>query len=97
MPIKIIVTQGVSANYSHRLSGTANVSVLALRNHTRYRSTFLPGSVDYTIFRAVFTSQISKRTSWFAGARYQWQDPSNPPYTKYNEAAVFGGIDYTYR
>ena len=91
------VTQGASANYTHQLSGTANLSLLALRNHTRYRSSFIPGSVDYTIFRALFTSRISPRTSWFAGARYQWQDPSNPPYAKYNEAAVFGGIDYAYR
>jgi len=91
------VTQGASANYTHQLTGTAGLSLLALRNHTRYRAAFVPGSVDYTIFRALFRSRISLRTSWFAGARYQWQDSSNPPYREYREAAIFGGIDYAYR
>jgi len=91
------VQQGASANYTHRLTGTSNVSLLALRNHTRYRGAVLPGSTDYTILRALFTSNITRRTSWFAGVRYQWQDPSNSSFAEYREAAVYGGIDYTYR
>jgi len=91
------VQQGVSANYTYRLTGNSNVSLLALRNHTKYRSTALPGTTDYTILRALFTSRLSPRTSWFAGVRYQWQDPSNANFSQYREAAVYGGIDYTYR
>jgi uncharacterized protein (PEP-CTERM system associated) len=91
------VQQGASANYTYRLTGTSNVSLLALRNHTRYRAAALPGSTDYTLLRALFTSSISRRTSWFAGVRYQWRDPSNASFSEYREAAVYGGIDYTYR
>jgi uncharacterized protein (PEP-CTERM system associated) len=91
------VVRGATANYTHRLTGTASLSFLALRSNTRYRSTFLPGSVDYTLFRALFTARIGASTSWFTGVRYQWQDASNPPYRDYREAAVFGGLDYAYR
>jgi len=96
-PNQNYVQQGGSVSYNHQLTGTASLNLLALRNQTRYRSALVPGTVDYTIFRAAFRSQLSPRTSWFAGARYQWQDASNPPYTEYNEAAIFAGIDYVYR
>jgi uncharacterized protein (PEP-CTERM system associated) len=89
--------QGASINFTHRLNPRAAFSLLALRNHTRYSSAVVPGTVDYTIFRAVLNSGFTKRASWFAGARYQWQDPSNPPYAQYREAAVYGGLNYTYR
>ncbi|MCC6610753.1 MAG: TIGR03016 family PEP-CTERM system-associated outer membrane protein [Burkholderiales bacterium] len=91
------VQRGASASYTYKLSGNQNISMLALRYHTKYRSTLIPGETDYTIFRALFTSNLSRRTSWFAGARYQWQDPNNSAFAQYREAAVFGGIDYTYR
>jgi uncharacterized protein (PEP-CTERM system associated) len=89
--------RGASASYTHNLTGTASLNFLALRNHTQYRSAFIPGSVDYTLLRALFTARIGASTSWFTGVRYQWQDPSNPPYSQYREAAVFGGLDYAYR
>ena len=89
--------RGASANYTHRLTGTASLSFLALRNHTQYRSAFFPGSADYTIFRALFTARIGANTTWFTGVRYQWQDASNPPYPDYREAAIFGGLDYALR
>jgi uncharacterized protein (PEP-CTERM system associated) len=89
--------RGASATYTHQLTGTASLSFLALRNYTQYRSTFIPGSTDYTLLRGLFTARIGASTSWFAGLRYQWRDVSNPPYTPYREAAVFGGLDYAYR
>lgn len=89
--------RGASLNYTYRLTGSSDVSLLALRNHTKFRTTATPGETDYTILRALYTKRLSPRTSWFAGVRYQWQDPSNASFSEYREAAVYGGIDYTYR
>jgi uncharacterized protein (PEP-CTERM system associated) len=88
---------GASASYTHQLTGTASLNFLALRNHTQYRSVFTPGSTDYTLLRALLTANLGANTTWFTGIRYQWRDASNPPYAEYREAAIFGGLDYTYR
>ena len=55
----------------------------------------LTGTTNNGSVRLFLTQPISERTTVFAGARYQIGRSDLSP--DYNEAAIFAGLNYTYK
>jgi len=86
--------QGASLIWTHNLTSSMILNLTVQGSQSRLNQP-LTGTTNNGSVRLFLTQPISERTTVFAGARYQIGRSDLSP--DYNEAAVFAGLNYTYK
>lgn len=85
---------GGSLSWSYRVSPLTSMTLTGDLSRTE-DNTVVDQYSNLRGVRLYFNRPISQQTALFAGAR--WQRQTGERTTQYEEAAVFGGVSYTYR
>jgi uncharacterized protein (PEP-CTERM system associated) len=86
--------QGASLVWTHNLTSSMVLNLTLDGSQSKLQEP-LTGNTNNGAVRLFLTQPISERTTVFAGARYQISRSDLSP--DYNEAAVFAGLNYTYK
>jgi uncharacterized protein (PEP-CTERM system associated) len=88
--------RGVSATYSHSLTGLTSLNAFASGTRTTALEPFTTRTTQY-LFRATVSTQLSPKTTGLVGLRYQiYETNSDPVFSDYTEAAAFAGLNHTF-
>ena len=86
--------QGASLVWTHNLTSSMVLNLTLDGSQSKLQEP-LTGNTNNGAVRLFLTQPISERTTVFAGARYQISRSDLSP--DYNEAAIFAGLNYTYK
>ena len=86
--------QGASFIWTHNLTPSVTMNLTVNATQSKLNAP-LTGSTNQGVIRLFVTSPVSARTTVFAGARYQISRTDVA--VDYNEAAIFAGLNYTYK
>ena len=86
--------QGASFIWTHNLTSSVTMDLTISGSQSKLNLP-LSGHTNQGAVRLAVTSPLSARTSVFAGARYQVSRSDLAP--DYNEAAIFSGLNYTFK
>ena len=86
--------QGASLIWTHNMTSSMVLNLTLDVSQSKLNEP-LTGTTNNGAIRLFLTQPISERTNIFAGARYQIGRSDLSP--DYNEAAIFAGLNYTYK
>jgi len=86
--------RGLAVNYQHRLDARSRIDVLL--NRSVVDSTALQANTHLVTLRGGYTTELTRDTTAFGGFR-RTQQTSGDGGTRYDENAIFGGVDMRFR